>query len=176
MVQTYKFPEQIKKLYLCTSYIAICNLSLLTVAQFNTFAHRDTSPIHQRSSSCPTSNYSDPGVSVISKGCEFFEGCNFFFGTLWKCFEKYHYNLFISLDGAEERDYRHSKSWFRWFPETAENFEFSGERISEKAKTVNSPKLLIYALLLQNFIVVIYAPFPQIFLGLKSRLRRFLRL
>ena len=78
VVQTYKFPEQIKKLYFCTSYIAICNLSLLTVAQFNTFAHRDTSPIHQRSSSCPTSNYSDPGVSVISKGCEFFEGCNFF--------------------------------------------------------------------------------------------------
>ena len=32
----------------------------------------------------------------------------------------------------------HSKSWFHWFPETAENFEFSAERLSEKAKTVNS--------------------------------------
>ena len=32
----------------------------------------------------------------------------------------------------------HSKSWFRWFPETAENFEFSAERLSENAKTVNS--------------------------------------
>ena len=32
----------------------------------------------------------------------------------------------------------HSKSWFRWFPETTENFEFSAERLSENAKTVSS--------------------------------------
>ena len=31
----------------------------------------------------------------------------------------------------------HSKSWFRWFPETAESFELSAERLSENAKTVN---------------------------------------
>ena len=31
----------------------------------------------------------------------------------------------------------HSKSWFRWFPETAEKLEFSAERSSENAKTVN---------------------------------------
>ena len=31
----------------------------------------------------------------------------------------------------------HSKSWFRWFSETAENFEFPAERLSEKTKTVN---------------------------------------
>ena len=31
----------------------------------------------------------------------------------------------------------HSKNWFRWFPETAEKLEFSAERLSENAKTVN---------------------------------------
>ena len=37
---------------------------------------------------------------------------------------------------AEEGIY--SKSWFRWFLETAEELEFSAERLSENAKTVNS--------------------------------------
>ena len=31
----------------------------------------------------------------------------------------------------------HSKNWFRWFPETAEKLEFSAERLSVNAKTVN---------------------------------------
>ena len=30
----------------------------------------------------------------------------------------------------------HPKSWFRWFQETADNFEFSAERLSENAKTI----------------------------------------
>ena len=30
------------------------------------------------------------------------------------------------------------KNWFCWFPETAENLEFSAERLSDNAKTVNS--------------------------------------
>ena len=43
----------------------------------------------------------------------------------------------------------HSKKWIPWIPESAENFEFSAERLGENQKTVNSsmnvrnkPKLL----------------------------------
>ena len=32
----------------------------------------------------------------------------------------------------------HPKSWFHWFPETADKFEFSAERLSENVKTINS--------------------------------------
>ena len=32
----------------------------------------------------------------------------------------------------------HSKKWIPWIPESAENFEFSAERLSENAKTINS--------------------------------------
>ena len=34
--------------------------------------------------------------------------------------------------------YIHSKSWLRWLPESADNLEFSAERLSENAKTINS--------------------------------------
>ena len=33
----------------------------------------------------------------------------------------------------------HSKSWIRWSLESADNLEFSAERLSENAKTINSP-------------------------------------
>ena len=32
----------------------------------------------------------------------------------------------------------HSKKWIPWILESAENFEFSAERLSENAKTINS--------------------------------------
>ena len=31
-----------------------------------------------------------------------------------------------------------SKSWIRWIPESADNLEFSAERLSENAKNINS--------------------------------------
>ena len=32
----------------------------------------------------------------------------------------------------------HSKNWIRWIPESADNLEFSAERLSENAKNINS--------------------------------------
>ena len=32
----------------------------------------------------------------------------------------------------------HSKSWSRWSPDSTDNLEFSAERLSENAKTINS--------------------------------------
>ena len=32
----------------------------------------------------------------------------------------------------------HSKSWIRWIPESADNLEFSAERLSENAKNINT--------------------------------------
>ena len=32
----------------------------------------------------------------------------------------------------------HSKSWIRWIPESADNLEFSAERLSENAKNIDS--------------------------------------
>ena len=51
--------------------------------------------------------------------------------------------MIASHDNDQDRDIDdgkdiHSKSWFRWFPETAEQFEFSADKLSEDAKTVNS--------------------------------------
>ena len=31
----------------------------------------------------------------------------------------------------------HSKNWIRWIPESADNLEFSAERLSENAKNIN---------------------------------------
>ena len=45
------------------------------------------------------------------------------------------------VDGSlrtNQMNYIHSKKWIPWIPDSAENFEFSAERLSENVKTINS--------------------------------------
>ena len=44
----------------------------------------------------------------------------------------------VSINTGQILKSIHPKSWFRWFPETADKFEFSAERSTENVKTINS--------------------------------------